>query len=110
MSSLTLELPPISSKEDIDFYLESKGHRHFKSNVGDWHFHIGDALRSKEGFTARIVHIKDNKIILANNKLSKDEMHTYFNREVILTSKGCPYCGNLKGSVYDCPSGCFDPK
>jgi hypothetical protein len=113
MASLTLELPPISSKEDMEFWLESKGHHHLKpirADITDFNIREGDALRSKEGFTARVVHLKDNKIVLANNKLSKDEMHTYFNRNQILILDRCPYCGNLQGSPTSCPSGCFDSR
>jgi len=111
MASIKLDFTLDTSKEGIKFWLSSKGHKHLKSNrdnTNDFNLHVGDAIRCKEGLIARIVHKKDNTIIIANNKMSKDAMNTYFNREVITQSKGCPYCGNPEGSELDCPDGCFN--
>jgi len=112
MASIKLDFTLDTSKEGIEFWLSSKGHRHLKEfpdeNRKDFQLNVGDAIRCKEGLIARVVHKKDNTIIIANNKMSKDAMHTYFNREPISKSIGCPYCGNPKGSELDCPEGCFN--
>ncbi len=113
MASIKLDFTLDTSKEGIEFWLSSKGHKILKGfpageDNKDFGLKVSDAIRCKEGFIARVVHKKDNTIIIANNKMSKDAMNTYFNREVITKSKGCPYCGDSRGSESFCSKGCFD--
>ena len=111
MANINLDFTLDTSKEGIEFWLSSKGHKHLKSNrddESDFQLHVGDALRCKEGLIARIVHKKDDTIVIANNKMSKDAMNTYFNRDVITKSISCPYCGNSHGDENSCPDGCFN--
>jgi len=110
MAKLTIELPYSYDQKDIATWLADNSLTHLKSH-GEYWIKSGDALRSSKGVIARVVwegrnEVGEPHIVIANNKLSSDEMFSQFQPSVHVYSaeeSGCPRCGSYEGSYQECP-------
>ena len=82
MAKLTIELPYSYDRTDIATWLGYYSLTHMKSH-GEYWIKSGDALKSSKGVIARVVwngrnEVGEPHIIIANNKLSTEEMWAQF--------------------------------
>lgn len=110
MAKLTLELPYSYDQKDIATWLTENSLTHLKSHGNYW-IKSGDALKSAKGVIARVVwdgrnEVGEPHIVIANNKLSSDEMFTQFQPSIhvyTVEESGCPRCGSYEGCYQECP-------
>jgi hypothetical protein len=112
MAKLTIELPYSYTEANITEWLESNKLTHLKTHR-QYLIRTGDALKSSKGIIARVVwdgrnEVSEPYIVIANNKLSSDEMFTQFQPSLHVYEDdsiptGCPNCGSYKGDAMECP-------